>query len=205
MVVNSEYFIYINVFIVVIYVIFALIGYKNGLVLQIIDFIYNILAILVAWFISPIIAAHFPLVKLDELYTALHFDVLIDTLIYCVAIFLILKLIYMFIKPLFKGVSKLPLLGFINKIGGFLLGVVNATIIVLLLSLLLNTPLIENGKEIKENTFLKYCDNLSTKTMELTLKHINLEAIKDSIDNFDIDSSRDDFEKWLIEQGILND
>lgn len=205
MVISSEYFIYINVFIVAIYVLFALIGYKNGLALQIIDLIYNILAIVVAWFISPILAAHFPLVKLDEIYTALNINVLIDTLIYCIVVFLILKLIYMFIKPIFKGVSKLPIIGFVNKIGGFLFGIINATIVVLLLSMLLNTPMFTNGKEVKENTYLKYCNELSTKAMEITLKHVNLNSIKDSIDDFDVDASRDAFDKWLLEQGIIND
>lgn len=205
MVISSEYFIYINVAIVLIYVIFAIVGYKNGLALQVIDLIYNILAVVVAWFVSPILAAHFPLVKLDELYTALGLNVLIDTLLYCVIIFLVLKLIYLFIKPLFKGVTKLPIIGFINKIGGFFFGLINATIVLLLISMLLNTPLFSNGKEVKSNTYLKYCESLSQKALEITLNHINLDSIKDSVDNFDVDKTREEFDKWLTKQGIFND
>lgn len=205
MAISSELFLYINLAIIVLYIVFAIIGYKNGLALQVIDLLYNFLAIAFSWFVSPILAAHFPLVKLDELYTALGINVLIDTIIYCVIVFLVLKLIYMFIKPLFKGVSKLPILGFINKLGGFLFGLINATIIILLLSMLLNTPLFTNGKEVKENTFLKYCSELSGKAMELTLNHLNLDGIKNEIDNFDIDEARQEFDKWLIEQGIINE
>lgn len=205
MVISSEYFIYINVAIVLIYVIFAIVGYKNGLALQVIDLIYNILAVVVAWFVSPILAAHFPLVNLDELYTALGLNVLIDTLLYCVIIFLVLKLIYLFIKPLFKGVTKLPIIGFINKIGGFFFGLINATIVLLLISMLLNTPLFSNGKEVKSNTYLKYCESLSQKALEITLNHINLDSIKDSVDNFDVDKTREEFDKWLTKQGIFND
>lgn len=205
MVISSEYFVYINVVIVAIYVVFAIRGYKNGLALQVVDLIYNVLAIVAAWFISPILAAHFPLVKLDEVYTALNFNVLIDTLIYCVIVFLVLKFIYMFIKPIFKGVTKLPIIGFVNKVGGFLFGLINATVVVLLLSMLLNTPMFSNGKEVKDNTYLKYCNNLSAKAMEVTLKHVNLDSIKDTIDNFDVDKSREELEKWLISQGIFND
>lgn len=205
MVISSEYFVYINVVIVAIYVVFAIRGYKNGLALQVVDLIYNVLAIVAAWFISPILAAHFPLVKLDEVYTALNFNVLIDTLIYCVIVFLVLKLIYMFIKPIFKGVTKLPIIGFVNKVGGFLFGLINATVVVLLLSMLLNTPMFSNGKEVKDNTYLKYCNNLSAKAMEVTLKHVNLDSIKDTIDNFDVDKSREELEKWLTAQGIFND
>lgn len=205
MVISSEIFIYINVAIVAIYVLFALIGYKNGLALQVIDLIYNILAIVVAWFIAPILASHFPLVQLDELYKALNFNVLIDTLIYCVIVFLILKLAYLFIKPLFKGVSKLPIIGFVNKIGGFLFGLINATIVVLLLGMLLDTPMFKNGNEVKNGTYLKYCSDLSSKAMQITLDHINVDALKKSVDDFDVDSAREEFDKWLSEQGIIND
>lgn len=205
MVISSEIFIYINVAIVAIYVLFALIGYKNGLALQVIDLIYNILAIVIAWFIAPILASHFPLVQLDELYKALNFNVLIDTLIYCVIVFLILKLAYLFIKPLFKGVSKLPIIGFVNKIGGFLFGLINATIVVLLLGMLLDTPMFKNGNEVKNGTYLKYCSDLSSKAMQITLDHINVDALKKSVDDFDVDSAREEFDKWLSEQGIIND
>lgn len=206
MVIGNDVFVYINVAIVAIYVLFALIGYKNGLALQVIDLIYNILAIVIAWFVGPVFAAHWPLVSLDELYTALKFNVLIDTIIYCVIVFLVLKLAYLFIKPIFKGVSKLPIIGFVNKIGGFLFGLVNATIVVLLLGLLLDTPMVKNGETVRNNTYLKYCSELSNKAMEITLDHINVDALKKSVDDFDIDSAREDFDKWLsARQGTNND
>ena len=205
MVISSTYFIYINLVLLVLYLIGLIIGYKNGLILQIIDLLFNIIALFIAYFISPILASHFPLVKLDEVYTALNLNALIDMLIYIVIVFVLLKILYMIIKPFFAFVSNIPLLGIINRIGGALMGVINATIIVLLFCMLLNTPIFKNGNEIKNGTYLKVVDNLSYKALEFSMDHINFDSIKNEIKDFDIDESRKAFEKWLEEQGIINE
>ena len=70
--ISSDYFLYINIILVLIYIIFAIIGYKNGLMVQMIDLIFNFLAIFAAYFISPILASHFPLVTMEEIYTNLN-------------------------------------------------------------------------------------------------------------------------------------
>lgn len=203
--ISSDYFLYINIILVLIYIIFAIIGYKNGLMVQIIDLIFNFLAIFAAYFISPILASHFPLVTMEEIYTNLNINRIIDTLIYCVIVYVILRIFYIFIKPVFKSVSKVPLIGFLNKVGGFLLGIVNATFIMLALGLLLTTPLFSNGIEVKKGTFLKYTDKLCEKAIDISVKYINFDSFKETIDDFDINSAREEFNKWLIEKGVFHE
>lgn len=203
--ISSDYFLYINIILVLIYIIFAIIGYKNGLMVQIIDLIFNFLAIFAAYFISPILASHFPLVTMEEIYTKLNINRIIDTLIYCVIVYVILRIFYIFIKPVFKSVSKVPLIGFLNKVGGFLLGIVNATFIMLALGLLLTTPLFSNGIEVKKGTFLKYTDKLCEKAIDISVKYINFDSFKETIDDFDINSAREEFNKWLIEKGVFHE
>ncbi len=205
MVISSSYFIYVNLALLILYLTSLIVGYKNGLILQIVDLIFNIVALFVAYFISPILASHFPLVKLDEVYMALNLNTLIDMLIYIVIVFLILKIIYILIKPLFASVSKIPLVGFVNRIGGALVGIINATIIVLLFCMLLNTPIFKNGQDIKNGTYLKVVNNLSYKALEFSMDHINIDLISKEIKDFNIDESRTAFEKWLEEQGILHE
>lgn len=205
MVISSSYFIYVNLVLLILYLTSLIVGYKNGLILQIVDLIFNIVALFVAYFISPILASHFPLVKLDEVYMALNLNTLIDMLIYIVIVFLILKIVYILIKPLFASVSKIPLVGFVNRIGGALVGVINATIIVLLFCMLLNTPIFKNGQDIKNGTYLKVVNNLSYKALEFSMDHINIDLISKEIKDFNIDESRTAFEKWLEEQGILHE
>lgn len=203
--ISNEYFLYINIAIVLIYIIFAIIGFKNGLMLQAIDLVFNILAIFVAYFISPILASHFPLVKMEEIYAKLNINAFVDTLIYCVLVYIVLRILYIFIKPVFKSVSDIPFIGFLNKIGGFLFGLINTTFIMLAICLLLTTPLFSNGVEIKEGTFLKYGDSLCQKALDISMKYINFDSFKDTIEDFDIDSAREEFNKWLIEKGVFHE
>lgn len=202
MVISSAYFTYLNLALIILYLAFIVIGYKNGLILQIVDLVYNILALFIGYFLAPILASHFPIVKLDEVYMALKLNVLMDTLIYMIIVFILLKLLYLIIKPLFGFVSKIPLIGFVNDIGGALMGIVNATIVVLLFCMLLNTPLFKNGNEIKEKTYLKTINGLSYKALGYSMDHFKFE---NEFKDFDIDKTRMAFDKWLEEQGVFDE
>lgn len=202
MVISSAYFTYLNLALIILYLAFIVIGYKNGLILQIVDLVYNILALFIGYFLAPILASHFPIVKLDEVYMALKLNVLMDTLIYMIIVFILLKLLYLIIKPLFGFVSKIPLIGFVNDIGGVLMGIVNATIVVLLFCMLLNTPLFKNGNEVKEKTYLKTINGLSYKALEYSMDHFKFE---NEFKDFDIDKTRMAFDKWLEEQGVFDE
>lgn len=202
MVISSAYFTYLNLALIVLYLAFVVIGYKNGLILQIVDLVYNILALFIGYFLAPILASHFPIVKLDEVYMALKLNVLMDTLIYMIIVFILLKLLYLIIKPLFGFVSKIPLIGFVNDIGGALMGIVNATIVVLLFCMLLNTPLFKNGNEVKEKTYLKTINGLSYKALEFSMDHFDFQ---NEFKDFDIDKTRMAFDKWLEEQGVFDE
>ena len=202
MVISSAYFTYLNLAVIILYLAFIVIGYKNGLILQIVDLVYNILALFIGYFLAPILASHFPIVKLDEVYMALKLNVLMDTLIYMIIVFILLKLLYLIIKPLFGFLSKIPLIGFVNDIGGALMGIVNATIVVLLFCMLLNTPLFKNGNEVKEKTYLKTINGLSYKALEYSMDHFKFE---NEFKDFDIDKTRMAFDKWLEEQGVFDE
>ncbi|MCI6696566.1 MAG: CvpA family protein [Solobacterium sp.] len=202
MVISSAYFTYLNLALIILYLAFVVIGYKNGLILQIVDLVYNILALFIGYFLAPILASHFPIVKLDEVYMALKLNVLMDTLIYMIIVFILLKLLYLIIKPLFGFVSKIPLIGFVNDIGGALMGIVNATIVVLLFCMLLNTPLFKNGNEVKEKTYLKTINGLSYKALEFSMDHFDFQK---EFKDFDIDKTRMAFDKWLEEQGVFDE
>lgn len=202
MVISSAYFTYLNLALIILYLAFVVIGYKNGLILQIVDLVYNILALFIGYFLAPILASHFPIVKLDEVYMALKLNVLMDTIIYMIVVFILLKLLYLIIKPLFGFVSKIPLIGFVNDFGGALMGVVNATIVVLLFCMLLNTPLFKNGNEVKEKTYLKTINGLSYKALEYSMDHFKFE---NEFKDFDIDKTRMAFDKWLEEQGVFDE
>lgn len=205
MTIPNTYFTYLNLALIIFYLAFAVIGYKNGLVLQIVDLLSNILALFISYFLAPILAQHLPLVRLDPSYEALNLNFLMDTIIYMIIIFVIIKIIYLLIKPVFAFVSKIPLIGFINRIGGLLMGIINATIIIILFCMLLDTPLFKNGEQIKENTYLKTINNLSYKALNFSIDHFNFEKIEQETKDFDIKKTREAFEQWLKKQGIFDE
>ena len=94
-----------------------------------------------------------------------------------------------------------------NNIIGEIFGIINATVWVLILSMFLSLPLIENGMEVRENTVIKYVGELTDQTLLFVSEHVDLEAIEKIIGQEinDVDSARDIFEAWLAEQGIVNE
>ena len=93
--------------------------------------------------------------------------------------------------------NKIPVLGKLNKLLGMLVGIINATIIVLALSMLLSLPLFKNAKDIKDKTLLRYINDYSNQAISYIAEKIILSNDLININNFDIDSYREEFSNWL--------
>ena len=198
-------YMWINLAVLIIYIIFIISGLKNGFLYQLVAIVYNIFAIFISWFISPILASKLPIIKMDMVNEVIDISPILNTITYFVIIYIILRLIYLLIKPLLKSISKIPILGSFNKIGGVIIGIIDATIIILILSMLLNLNIINNSNEIKENTVFKYCDTVSDELIKFAADKIDFSKFENEINNFDIDDLRDQFTKWLIEKDILDE
>lgn len=197
-------YIIINILVAIILLYSLIKGYKKGFIYEIVNLIYTILTFLIAWFIAPVLANILPLIKLGSPYDLLGIEPIINTVAYYAIVVIIFKLLGFFIMPLFNSLSKLPLLGSLNKLLGLCLGFINASIIIVAISILLNMPLIKDGKEIKENTIFKYVDIYSNKAMEIIVNNIDFSKLKFEIDNFDVEKMRNDFKIWLLAQGVVN-
>lgn len=200
----NNYFIYINIFIALIYLIFIIIGYKKGFLFEFISLIYTAGSAILAWFLAPIFASMFPIIMLSDKNTEaellsklVNIDAISNTIIYFVIVFLILKLLYLFIAFILKGMNKLPVIGKFNKILGGIFGIVNATIVTIMLSMLLNLPIIQNETEIRNNTLFKYVEEYSDLALNYIVENVDLDYIKNKIDNFDVDNARNDFKLWI--------
>lgn len=200
----SNCFIYINALIVLIYLTFIIIGYKKGFLFELISLIYTAVSIVISWFLAPVFAGMFPIVILSNVNVEaqlvsklINIDAISNTVIYFVAIFFILRLFYFLISLLLKGMNKLPVIGKFNKILGGLFGIVNATFVTIMFSMLLNLPIIDNAVEVRNNTFFKYISEYSDTALSYIVENVDLDGIKAKFDSFDIDNARDDFKAWL--------
>ena len=203
----KEFFIYINIFIFALYLVFIFIGYKKGFLYELISLIYTVLALGAAWFLAPVLASVFPIVDLGKMSGGqyqvisdmLNLNSIVNILIYFLLIFLILKLLYVFISLLLKSLNKIPVVGSFNQILGAIFGFINATIIVLSLSMLCSLPIIKNGEEIREGTILKLISTYSDKALNYVMKQIGSYKLDESISEFDIESYREDLKQWILQ------
>lgn len=205
-------FIIIDILVAIILLFGIIKGCINGFAYELINLVFLALSFVAAWFISPILANKVPIFKLDvendlvnKMYETTNASLMINNIIWIIILVLFLNLIFLLVKPLFKTISKIPVIGAVNRILGGLLGFLRSFIICLLISVLITLPIIKNGKEVKENTVLKYGDDITKFATKYIVNSINLDGIKDELDNFDVDDARDDLTNWLIEQGVLDE
>lgn len=202
--ISSSYFVYINVAVVLIYIILISIGFIKGFLYEIVSLAYTGLSILASWFLCPIFASAYPIVNVENLNneTALlakfiDLNPIINSIIYFVIIFLLMKVLYVVLNIILKGLNKIPVIGGINRLLGGIMGIVNATLITLILSLLLTMPIFKNSKEIINGTVFKYVNKYTEQISSYLLENGNLDHIKNQFDNFDIDNAREEFKQWL--------
>ena len=205
MIIPENYFIYITGFIVAIYLVMIYIGYRKGFLYELVSLLYTAASLILAWFASPVLASLFPLFdisSLNEKYELIdHFfnlNNLLNTVAYFLIIFLVLKLLYVFVALLMKSLNKIPVLVKLNQILGACSGVINATLIALALSMLMSLPLISNGREVREKTILKYINGVSDQALDFIVEKLSDANIKKDAEGIDIDSYREEFRKWLI-------
>lgn len=204
MTIPSNYFIYIDIFIGFIYFIFIIIGYKKGFLFELLSLLYTTISALVSWFLAPILASLYPILNINNINAEtqiltkfIDLSTILNTLIYFVIVFLLLKLFYIVLAFVLKGVNKVPVIGKFNQILGIFAGIFNATLITLVLSMLLTLPVFSNGNEIKNNTVFKYVSTYSDKLLTYVVENVNLDNIKQHFDNFDIDNARQEFTTWI--------
>lgn len=200
----SQAFIFINILVVIVYVSCVITLYKKGFLYGIFKLLSTIGALILAWILAPVLQSLFTFIKLNDTYTQ-SLIIILNTIIWFIILFILIKIVCLFFAPLLKKVSKIPVLGSVNKIGGILIGIIDATIVILIMSMLLKTPLIKNPQEVKQGTYIKYVDNLTSKGIELIVDNVDLTKIKENVSDFDVDKTRSEIKTWLKQQGIINE
>ena len=199
--IQQNYFLYINIAIIIIYLVFILIGYLRGLLYEVVSILYSSLALYVSWIISPVLANLYPILSLKNIYeddvvtNLFNFDPILNTIIYFVIVFIVLKIFYIIISLILKGFNKLPIIGKVNKILGAIFGIVNGTIVTLILSMFFTLPIFKNGDEVVEKTLFKFVKSYSNIAINFIVDNVKIDP--NSIE-LDVDTVRLEFKNWLI-------
>ncbi|MBR5049255.1 MAG: CvpA family protein [Erysipelotrichaceae bacterium] len=167
---NSELF--INIGVIAIIAISLIIGYIKGFLWQILKIIGILAVIILSWILSsglseliqifPRKFAPFASTGLADLF----YDK-INTICWFLILFVIGLLILAVLKPLFNAITEIPVIKGINKTLGALLSLIPAFLLIVVVTFILNSAIFANGKDVVNNSLLRYTDKVIDYTSNL--------------------------------------
>ena len=167
MVISENIFPLINVGVVLFLAVCIFLGYKKGIVWQLLKLLGLLASCFLAWILAPGMAeiiylypkkfAPFSGTNVGDLvYQKLNY------VVWFIVILLLCTIILWIISPMFKAITEIPVLKQVNSLLGAVLGFLQAFAILLVITYVMNTAIISNGKDVVNHTFLNYVD-ISTK------------------------------------------
>lgn len=206
----ENYAIYIDLAIIVLYCISFVAGYKKGFLIQIISTIGTILAFIFAWRYSSIGNSYFEL--FPRSITPLQ-DTLMKDAVYAYAnqiawffvLFIVFRLLLYVLEKLLSGLKKIPLLKQVSGLLGGILGLIMMTVWMLVFAMLLNTSIFQNGRTIKNKTYLnQITSGVSMAIENLGIPFNSTEAFnKLYTDSQNLsDADKEAITSWLKEHGF---
>jgi len=197
---------YLNIALLVIIAFFAWRAFHKGFLILFLETVSLIVALIVAGLLAKPLALALPLYAVDEVLLSLPlignlFSVQINTFIWFIVLFIVISLVLWLLRPLFHVIGKIPVIKGINRILGMGFGIIQAIVLIWVLSLLLLTPLVKNGQEVVQNSALKYYDVLTQVIVVNTnVKEISILKV---VSNGSInDEDRENIKTWLIDSGL---
>lgn len=163
---------YINYLVAIFVVVEMIMGYKKGFLYQVFSVLGVLAAILISWFFAPALAEKY------EIYPAAWtpfegtsvgdtFYQELNSLAWYVILFFGVLLLFQLIKPFAKALSKLPILGAINKILGTVVSLIPSFLVLAMVAFFISTPLVVNGADVLDQTCLGTVHTVSVNVFTL--------------------------------------
>lgn len=158
---------YVNMIIVVFLLVSMYLGYRRGFLYQVFTLLGLLTAILISWFFAPVVSEMCPIYPVEWspfAYTdfADVFYSKMNTLVWYIILFAVVMVVFLLLKPFAKSVQKIPLIGTINQVFGMLFGLLPGLVTILFVTYFLSTPIVKNGKDVIEQTWLGPIRNATT-------------------------------------------
>lgn len=198
---------YVNYFLILWFLIVLMKGYKQGLLLQILELGRGFVALFIAWIFAPVFVNIYPFIKpsgiglvtVEQMITKQS-----NTLIWFLILYLLSKFLLYFVTPLVSFVSKIPLVKQVNSAVGGIFSILVFAIKLSLLSLFLSFPLIRNGQDIIENSFLEsYVEKVTPHFANLQENYFRNEGLQAILSDRKLNPEQvAEMSKWLEEKGF---
>ena len=154
----ASYYI-VDIVIAAFYIAFLFLGAHRGFLRQLVSLLGTVLSFLGAWRYCGVLAEYIHLwpsawnPAKDAFYGDTVYAML-NKMAWFFVLLIVLRLLFLLLDKLAKGIENIPVLKQISGLLGALLGAVGATVWVLVFCILLQTPLFSNGANIYRNTVL---------------------------------------------------
>ena len=205
---SSNYFFIVDIIVVVIFILCMAFSYKNGLIYELVSLLLIFISLFFAYLLSPILAKRYYLIKPDlSSFPDINPTVIyngVNVVVWFIVLVILFCLILILIKPLFKKLTKIPVIGWVNKVFGVVIGFIKGLFICFIISYLLSISIFKNGNDIKNGTFIKYSDELSNKAITIIIKNVNFDKINNEIEDFNAADARKAIESFFVKQGIID-
>ncbi len=199
-----------NALFVLLLIVLMILGYKNGLVLSLLNCLGWIAAFLAAYLFSPSAAQilnlyPLSLTPMNDTAFGPVFQQMLNQLLWFVLIASAVKLVCTLLKPIAKMFVKIPVLGFFNRLAGSAFGVVNMWIWTSIITLVLSLPVFPWGKQVVDGSLLKSASLISDLIAEKI--HVDAEDVEalmnlvDGMKNLD-EQTLEQIRTKLAEAGI---
>ncbi|MBQ8068198.1 MAG: CvpA family protein [Solobacterium sp.] len=202
---------YINIAVVILFVIFMVRGAKRGVLMQVLSAFGTVVSFLAAWRYCTFASGYYNLwpksiVPMNEIpgvgdtvYSRLN------NLIWFIVLFIVIRLVFIILEKLCSGLSGLPVLKEISGLLGGILGIVSATIWIMVICVVLNMPFFKNGKWVTDHSLIGTITNTVSKTVTEFAGPINasetIGELYQEVTEFG-DQDKEAIGEWLSEHGI---
>ncbi|NLW15652.1 MAG: CvpA family protein [Erysipelothrix sp.] len=165
-----DYIMIINAVLILFFIMVLYKGYKEGMLLQLVNLISTFVAVIIAWLFSDVFASIWQfvsysksgMVSIDK-YISMH----INQLIWFFILFVVIRIFLIILKPIASMISKMPLIKQVNSVLGGLFSVVAYIVYLLLITYFLSLPVLTNGKEVIDASFLKTVNQVSAPVLKI--------------------------------------
>ena len=208
-VIPEAYALYINIGIFVFYLLFFLVGWKRGVLYQVITTFGTVVSLFIAYRYCTLMSQYVHLwpralapfqdtVLADKIYTYMNE-------VFCfIALFLGARLVFHLLEKLAEGLQEVPLFKQIGSLLGGIFGMSTATVWIFVFCFIMNTGLVKNSASIQQKTMFSTIREAVSYIAESAGLSMDGSQILDTvyeqistIDNKDIEAIRN----WLDERG----
>lgn len=185
-------------------------GYKQGFLMKLVSIVGFVVIGIFSWWISA------PISRILSLYPKNQLPIengLIHSLIYeqinrlfiFVILFVVLNIVILFLKPLVKAISDIPVVSTINKVAGLCLGCIQGILLMFVVTLILRLPIVPQGDAYVEGSLLKYSDPMMNTFMFYAKEPLQqISAVFDLVNKKETLTKQEvqNIHDWLVSQNL---